>query len=287
MPIIPAGISAGTVAAVGAGVSAAGSVGGALINSASAGNAASLANATSNYAIQAQEAEHNDSISAQQAFLNAGYNASDLNNDLIGRFQGGLAPYQQALNAAVPQAMTEANLVNTPGYQFNLSQGLQATQSAAAARGLGVSGAALKGAASYATGLADSTYQNQFANQQTLYGDASNNLSQYLAGQGQAFSQNQQVANLGGNVAVQQGTQNQNFANSNSNLLTSNANAQGAAGIAGGNALASGLNGVGNAATTYGNQLIQQNYLGSNGSQYASQNGTTGVGLSAGSGGLY
>jgi hypothetical protein len=72
--------------------------------------------------------------------------------------------------------MTEAELVQTPGYQFNLSQGLRAAQNSAAARGLGVSGAALRGAANYATGLADSTYQNQFANQQTLWQDQVNSL---------------------------------------------------------------------------------------------------------------
>jgi hypothetical protein len=58
--------------------------------------------------------------------------------------------------------ISESTLQNTPGYQFTLGQGLESTQSSAAARGLASSGAALKGAATYATGLADSTYQNQY-----------------------------------------------------------------------------------------------------------------------------
>lgn len=58
----------------------------------------------------------------------------------------------------------QAALAQTPGYQFQLQQAQQALQSSAAARGLGVSGAEMKGAASYATGLASSNYQQQFAN---------------------------------------------------------------------------------------------------------------------------
>ena len=62
----------------------------------------------------------------------------------------------------------------TPGYQFTLAQGLKATQSAAAARGLGVSGSALKGAGTYATGLADKTYLDQFNVAQQRFGDVLN-----------------------------------------------------------------------------------------------------------------
>jgi hypothetical protein len=61
-----------------------------------------------------------------------------------------------------PLQMTQAQLEQTPGYQFTRDQGLKMTQSAAAARGLGVSGASLKGAATYATGLANTTYKDQF-----------------------------------------------------------------------------------------------------------------------------
>lgn len=61
-----------------------------------------------------------------------------------------------------PIEMTQANLEKTPGYQFTKQQGLKATQNAAAARGLGVSGAALKGASAFATNLANTTYKDQF-----------------------------------------------------------------------------------------------------------------------------
>jgi hypothetical protein len=79
-----------------------------------------------------------------------------------------LQPYNQAGVGALNQlsSLTSGNpqaaLEQLPGYQFTLSQGLKSVQNSAAARGLGVSGAAQKGAASYATGLADSTFGNQF-----------------------------------------------------------------------------------------------------------------------------
>lgn len=47
-------------------------------------------------------------------------------------------------------------------YDFTKTQGLKAVGNSAAARGLGVSGAALKGAANFTTGLADNTYTNLF-----------------------------------------------------------------------------------------------------------------------------
>lgn len=75
-----------------------------------------------------------------------------------------------------PIVMDQATLENTPGYQFNLTQGQKGVTNSAAARGLGTSGAALKGAATFATGLADSTYQNQFNNANINQTNAYNRL---------------------------------------------------------------------------------------------------------------
>ncbi len=82
-----------------------------------------------------------------QPWNDAGFKAYGTLNDLLG--VGG--------NSATMQSTLES----LPGYQFTLGQGLKSVQNSAAARGLGTSGAALKGAANYATGLADSTYGNQ------------------------------------------------------------------------------------------------------------------------------
>lgn len=77
----------------------------------------------------------------------------------------GLQPGQALGQYGLPESLafnpTQAQLAATPGYQFDLSQGLQATQNSNAAQGRGISGAALKGAASYATGLANNTLTTQ------------------------------------------------------------------------------------------------------------------------------
>jgi hypothetical protein len=97
--------------------------------------------------------------------------AAALQQQMYQTTRGDLSPFVQAGRGALPQlsaltsgdpAIMQASLAGTPGYQFMLGQGLKAQQAGAAARGLGVSGASLKGAASYATGLADQTFENRF-----------------------------------------------------------------------------------------------------------------------------
>jgi hypothetical protein len=151
-----------------------------------------------------------------------------------------LQPYQQfgqvganMLQSQLPQltapiTMDEATLRNTPGYQFNLQQGLKSVQNGAAARGLGVSGASMKGAASYATGLADSTYQNQFNNANT------NNTNAYNRLMG--------VASLGENAAAQTGAYGTQTAQSIGNNTIQGGNAQAAGYLGAANALTNGVN---------------------------------------------
>lgn len=173
---------------------------------------------------------------------------------------GGGRDYVDLAYQNLPGRMTQAELEATPGYQFNLSQGLKATQSAAAARGLGVSGAALKGAATYATGLADSTYQNQFANQQTRYADIFNlNAGQQAQLTGQ-YNRLSGVATLGENAAAQTGA-----------AGTAAAKSEGQALMAAGQYQAAGTMGVGNALSGAAN-----NYLGYNALQQATGTGQTG-----------
>ncbi len=168
--------------------------------------------------------------------------AAQLMHEQYLQTRGDLLPYNtagQAANTAIGKmgnfnfAPTEANLIKTPGYQFNLNQGLKATQNAAAARGLGASGAAMKGAASYATGLADSTYQQQFGNALQTY---DTNLSRL-----------QQQAGLGENAAAQTGNYGtQTAANIGSTIVgAANAGAAGTVGVA--NALTGGLGGLSSA----------------------------------------
>ena len=149
-----------------------------------------------------------------------------------------LAPYNQGGQKSFVEAnklllgspgQVQAQLEGLPGYQFAKTQGLKSVQNSAAARGLGVSGAALKGAASYATGLADQTYGEQFNRLMASAGLGEN----AAAHTGNAGSQ---AATGIGNALIQQG----------------NAYAGGAAGVASG--LGQGLLGYGmySAGTTPG-----------------------------------
>lgn len=103
--------------------------------------------------------------------------------------------------------ITEQGLQQTPGYQFQLNQGLKAVQSANAAKGLGVSGASLKGAATYATGLADSNYQNIFNDYQTQFQNYLNLNTAAQSNLTNTYNRLYQTASLGENAAAQTGTQ--------------------------------------------------------------------------------
>lgn len=168
------------------------------------------------------------SSSAADAQMSAADSASRVQMEMFNKIQQNLKPYmdyggnawkrlnEQAgtgsnnpLGSALLQApsmnFNQSMLEATPGYKFNLEQGLKGVQNAAAARGLGSSGAALKGAAGFATGLADSTYQNQFNNAVTNQTNQFNRLLS-LANVGQSSAAGvgdagmQTAANIGANT---------------------------------------------------------------------------------------
>jgi len=178
--------------------------------------------------------------------------AADIQKEMYDTTRKDLLPYNEAGQAATTQLsnrltnltspiiMDQSTLEQTPGYQFNLTQGLKSVQNSAAARGLGTSGAALKGAAAYATGLADSTYQNQFNNAVTNQTNAYNRLmgvstlGESAAAQTGAYG-TQTGANIG-NGAIQ------TAANVGNNTIQgANATAAGYTGVA--NSLTNGING--------------------------------------------
>ncbi len=182
---------------------------------------------------------------ASEAQQNAANQAAQTQMAMFQQTQRNLAPYRQAGQADLstlqgqlpfltsPIKMDEATLQQTPGYQWNLQQGLKSVQNSAAARGLGSSGAALKGAATFATGLADSTYQNQFNLENINRSNAYNRLMGLVnAGQSAAAGTGAAALATGQGVAGSQ--------------------------MAAGNAAAAGYNSIGaagqiagNAATTY------------------------------------
>jgi hypothetical protein len=183
--------------------------------------------------------------------------ATDIQKQIYEQNRKDLEPFRTAgadasgqLTARLPELTSKINLdqaflEGTPGYQFARRQGLKSVQSGAAARGLGRSGAAVKGATQFATGLADTTFGEQF--------------SRELAQRDAAYNKLIGTANLGYNAAgtgTSAGTQTGQIIGGNT--------------IGGGNALAAGIGGaansVGNAANTIGgynymNKLLSQGYV--------------------------
>lgn len=132
-----------------------------------------------------------------------------------------------------------SDLENTPGYQFTRDQGLKSIQNQMSSQGLGLSGAQIKGATGYATGLANQTYGDQYnralSTWNTNYQSAANNANRLM-----------NVVGLGANAAAQQGQFGMQGANNAGNYQTQAGNAQ-ASGIMG---TANALNtGVGNYMT--------------------------------------
>lgn len=197
------------------------------------------------------------SSNAAGAQTQAAQDATNAQLNMYNQTKAGLQPYNTGgqadfsrLNKLINSpayingpSLSESATRATPGYQFNLNQGLKATQNSAAARGLGVSGAAMKGAAQYATGLADSTYQNQFADRVTNQTNAYNRL---LGG-----------ATIGENAGAQTGAfATQTGTNIGNNIIGAG-NAQAASSIATGNAIGSVGSSVGNLYLT--NALLKNN----------------------------
>lgn len=141
------------------------------------------------------------------------------------------SPLNALMKLVMPGADMSAVLEQTPGYAFNQSQGLRAANNALAARGLGGSGgAAAKGAATFASGLAGNTWQNvvnALTNTFTTGGNAMQNMVNMGASSGNAL------------VGIGSGTANQ---------ISSGL-------IGAGNAQAAGANAIGSAMGGFGNSL--------------------------------
>ncbi len=112
-----------------------------------------------------------------------------------------------------PQAMLEM----MPGYKFARDQGLRTVQNAFGPRGLSLSGAALRGGAEYATGLADQTFGGQFNRLMDIAKTGSNAAT--MTGQFGA-----QASQTGGNFLVDRGNAMAAGTMGNANALTGGLN---------------------------------------------------------------
>ena len=206
------------------GISAGTSLIGGLISSSAASSAADTQAAAADRAAAASQAQYAQTREDLAPYRGYGTVAG---GQLVNRLNQLTSPFNP----------TMADLEATPGYQFTRDQGLKSVQNAAAAKGLGISGAALKGAANYATGLADSTYKTQFDIDQA---NKTNSFNKLLA-----------LTQTGANAASTTGQLGTQAAQNAGNFATSGANAQASGAVAGANAITSGLNNVAGLYNSY------------------------------------
>jgi hypothetical protein len=243
-------MSVGTTAAlVGIGVSAAGGIASAAIGAHAAGKAADEQAQSADKALAFQKDVFDTTQANYKPYLDAGKTSlgklmGDLDN---GTFGPGSNP------AFAAPTLDQARA--TPGYGFTLQQGLRGVDAGAAARGGALSGGAVKSELGYATGLADSTYNDVFS--RSLAGYQAN-----LAKQAQEFSQLYQPASLGENAAAQSGNNAQQVAGNVGSLMTQVGNAQAAGTIGAANAT---IGGIGSATNGIQNSLLASMLFGQKG----------------------
>jgi len=114
-----------------------------------------------------------------------------------------------------PISVDPNQLENSDYYKFASTQGQKAVTNSAAARGLASSGAALKGAAAFAKGLATDTYKTAF--------DMAN------TNQTNAYNRLKGLVDTGENAAAQTGVLGEKAAYNTGSALTGGANAEAAA----------------------------------------------------------
>jgi len=176
--------------------------------------------------------------------------------------QTNLQPYMQLGTDTIPKLQgqldtlggmkfnfnpTMEQLEQTPGYQFNLQQGMKNTNNALAAKGLNLSGAQAKGLDAFNTGLASNTYQQQYQNA----------LSQFMTNYGVNSDQYNRLTGLvglGQNAAAGVGNAGLQTANQAGNFLTSGANASAAGTVGAANAASGALGNLGGIGLLYGLQ---------------------------------
>lgn len=238
MPSISLPVAIAGSAALGA----AGSVASGMIGANAAESAAQTQANAADLASNNTLAMYEQNKASLQPFVSAGTGALGQLEKLTGTNKGG-NPLTAPLTAAFQPTM--AQLAQTPGYQFTLGQGEQATQNSYAAQGLGQSGAALKGAANYAEGLAGTTYQNQFQN--------------YLAQNQQTYNMLGGIASQGENAAATTGNQGLTASGQAGNYLTSGAAATAAGTVGAANSITGALSGISGSASNAALMLALNN----------------------------
>ena len=182
----------------------------AVIGSAVIGAGAQMFGASKAADVQSKNAERTAQIQQQQ-YAQTREDLSpyrQIGQDASGRLTNRLSELTTPISV-------DPNVLNQSDYyKFASTQGQKAVQNSAAARGLGSSGAALKGAATFAKGLATDTYKTSF--------DMAN------INQTNAYSRLKALVDTGQSASAQTGSYGQSAAQAAGAALTGGANAEAA-----------------------------------------------------------
>ena len=166
---------------ISAGISAAASIGSALLGRSAARSAASAQERAAQQAGDTQRAMFERQVELQEPFRQAGLTAQNRMMTLLGL---GGDPNAPGYGTAA-RDFTMADYTADPGYGFRMSEGMKALERSAAARGGLLSGATLRGVQRFGQDLASQEYQNAFNRFYTMR-NAQLNPLQGILGQGQS-----------------------------------------------------------------------------------------------------
>lgn len=214
-----------------AAIGAVGSVASGLIGSSAAKSAASTQAAATDRATQAEMSMYNQNVAREAPFVAGGTNALNQLQQLLSGGSPVLSMLGIGPGGGGTGTINPALFQGSPGYQWQLGQGMNAITNSAAAR-TGIGGNTLAALQTYGTGLANQDFWNYVNQLNSGYNSQVGNLYNLTA--------------LGANAAGNLGTQG-----------TAVANQVGANTIGAGNAAAGGIVGSSNAITGGINSALQ------------------------------
>lgn len=185
-------------------------VGSSLIGANAANRAAGAQADASAYAADLQNQQYQQNVARQKPFYDVGVNA-----------------LPELVQASKYQNFGMDQFKADPGYAFRLSEGQQALDRSAAARGGLISGGALKAATRYGQDMGSQEYTNAF--------------NRYQAERQARLGPLQAMTGMGQTTAQQIGSAGQTMASNVGNEITSGAAARASGYVGGANALTSGL----------------------------------------------
>jgi len=234
---------------VGGVISAVGSIIGGISGAEASTSAANTQSDAAKYAADLQYKQWQEQQKLQAPFREAGLTSQNKLLDYLGLSSNTNAPGF----GKYAGDFSMADFQQDPGYAFRMSEGLNALDRTAAARGGLLSGSTLKGAQRYGQGLASQEYTNAFNRYQTNRSNQINPL-QSLMGAGQTATNTL-------------GTAGQNYANQAGEAAYQGANARASGYIGSANAISNAFGGVSNALTNYNlmNTLNNPTYRASTG----------------------